>query len=168
MARRGIPLASVRPDPIGAVNPDDWAPPATEKKRRAAPTTTKQAREKFCTEAEQFRKDGAWEKFTPGHFVALYGICHERVYGCWPAELTQGAVFSLAKFAAVRILKHEFDDNVGAMRAFITWTWMREQRNEQWRRDNQKEGRRIGWKLQFSPTLVSDFRVDLSRKARRS
>lgn len=168
MARRRvcIPLDSPAPAPpthVVALSLEEFAPPKRPK-RKTRPSTGKTDRERFYTEAEEWRAAGRWDAFKPGHFVALYGLCHEKVYGIFPTELTQASTFALARMTAKRVLEKEFDGKVQLMRAFIAWTWKREEGREKWRRENGGHGGRIGWKWQFNQSLVTEYRIDLARR----
>jgi len=104
----------------------------------------------------------------PTHLVALYEWCHERVYGVAPAELTP-KVWRGAMFAAARMLKDEFNDDVLAMVAFVRWVWRRENARESKRRGAAWDGGatstfRISWRLQFvTKHLITDYRIDRAR-----
>lgn len=106
----------------------------------------------------------AWEGATAGVLVALYGLFHERVYGAWPTELDAPKVWSLAAMAAARWQRDEFGGDARRTVVCMLWFWMREEGREKWRRENGRDGQRIGWRLQFSGAVASDYRVSLARR----
>src|SRR3990172_8529604 len=92
--------------------------------------------------------------------VGLYAICHRMIYGIIPQELCEKALFNIAaKLAAVALHKH-FDDDPSAAAAFVKWSWEREKRRDTWAREKMIDRARLSWKLQFSATLVTDWRVN--------
>jgi hypothetical protein len=66
------------------------------------------------------------------------------------------------------MLRAQFGADPERMAIFMSWTWTRERKQQVWREANGREGgRRLGWALQFSRGLVTDYRVDDARaKAR--
>lgn len=94
----------------------------------------------------------------PRHVVALYALLHRAVYGVEPAEL-RAAEWTLAVMAVRRLVDREFDGSVPKLVELLRWTWRREIRAHA--RANGSERRRIGWRLQFSPSLVTDYRVHM-------
>jgi hypothetical protein len=142
-----------------------WSEKPESTKQRTK-TIADGAWEKACNEARAMMRSADWNEATPRHFVAAYAMLHERVYGAAPGELTP-TVRLQAAGAAGRMLKQEFDGDNAQMAAFLHWTWMREKGREDWRRANRREGGRIGWRLQFNGSLLTDYRVDKARKAGR-
>lgn len=98
------------------------------------------------------------------HFVALYADLHYRVYGVEALELDSKAR-AVAGTMAQRMIDRDFDGSAEAMAEFVQWTWTRENRSEQWRREHPDSGgRRMTWRSQFSTWLLSDFKVAQARK----
>lgn len=114
-------------------------------------------------EVDEMMNSGDWSDASPAVFVALYALLHERVYDVEPAELTPKERLHAAG-AAARLLLHTFGGDKSKLAEFMRWTWMREAKTEKWRRDNIQPGRRIGWRLQFGQALVTDWRLDSSRR----
>jgi len=115
-------------------------------------------------EMERRAKSGDWEGATGLHLVLLYAWLHEEVYGVRTSELTpkwRGVAAQMAD----RLIAGEFAGDVGAAVDFMKWSWKREEGREKWRRENQKEGGRLGWRLQFGGVLVTDYRVDQARRS---
>lgn len=141
----------------------EWAPPKAKAPKRP-PETSKAARGRYAEEAERMRLEGDWAGLRAGHAVALYVALHERTYGVRPTELDHGREFAVAAFAVGRLLRGEFDGDVGRFLNYFGWAWHREGEREAWRRENGREGGRMGWRLCFSASLVSEHRVALERK----
>ncbi len=98
----------------------------------------------------------------PIHLVVLYLKLHERVYGvdaidCGPGE----RVAAVAR--AKSMVGESFDNSVPAAVEFLRWTWTRENEREKFRRGRGSGGQRIAWRLQFSNTLIVDYRLHLAR-----
>lgn len=112
-------------------------------------------------EAERYAEARAWSTAAGRQFVGLYSLLHERVYGVRPDELDSPAFFAAVAAAERAIRTLGIPDKVFE---FVRWTWRREEAREQKRRD-QSDGNafRIGWRLQFSPSMVTDFRVAQER-----
>lgn len=115
---------------------------------------TAAAREKM----NEMAASGDWAGADGLHLVALYEMAHREVYGVEPLELDAKARF-LAVGAATRLTEKFFDGDYAGAVSFMRWTWHREQEREKWRRANGRDGQRIGWRLQFSAAMVSDYRL---------
>lgn len=100
-------------------------------------------------------KSGEWDDASSSTVVGLYAVCHELVYGCVPAELAEKGTFRNAVKTATRFCLDYFGGEPNRMVAFIKWVWKREG-------ERLKTGRqfsRIGWRLQFSAFLFTDWRA---------
>ena len=125
----------------------------SKKKRRKNPKVLFEKAKNELVEVEQGQRDPK-----APHFVALYAKLHEHVYGVAPTELEDVAWFAACK-EADRIF-NEFQNSKLLMFDFMRWVWRRERAAEKRRKaDGVETSRRIGWRLQFSRTLVTDFRV---------
>lgn len=125
-------------------------------------------RTKFTTrvkEANEMRQSGEWERATAQHFVALYAILHKLVYEIEPLELND-TVRTKAVIMASQCLKKHFNGDSSQMAMFMDYVWTKEKSREKWRRDNQREGGRIGWYRQFDGSLVTDWIADARRKGK--
>ncbi len=108
------------------------------------------------------RKD--WDGMTPGKLVALYWLCHEKVYGVVPVEIDKTAAWETAMKVAGSMVKRHFDDDMERAITFMRWVWTREQGREKWRRDNNRDGQRLTWRNQFSQDyLITDWRAAAMR-----
>lgn len=105
-----------------------------------------------------------WSEMTPAMFVALYAWLHSEVYGVDPSAELAGKTGLAARGAAKRMVDEMFDGDRVAAVDFVRWSWRREKGREQWRRDNGQAGSRMGWRWQFGPALVNDYRVHLRRQ----
>lgn len=115
-------------------------------------------------DAERRAASGEWEEATGRSFVGLYALCHRIVYGVLPEDLAEKGALGLAAKMANTCLHTSFGDDRSAFVEFIKWTWDREKSRELWRLQNGKQGGRIGIRLQFSGSLITDHRVDLARR----
>lgn len=143
----------------GVTSLDEWAAKAPRKKKglRSAPRSDVDA---SLAEADQMRAANDFTGARPRHLVALYALFHKHVYGVHPGELA-GKAWTAACLMAARILDREFSGDVQRIVSFIAWTWRREKRAHI--RTTAGDRRRMGWRLQFSPSLVTDYRVELAR-----
>jgi len=145
--------------PPGVISFDAWAAKAPKKKKGLRPT----ARDSIATsidEADAMRAKASWPDARPRHLVALHVLCHRHVYGVDPGELS-GKTWTAACLSAARLLEREFSGDVVRLVEFIAWSWKREKRAHAKGSD---ERRRMGWRLQFSSALVTDYRVQIRTK----
>ena len=135
---------------------------AKVKKKKSSPGSR---RKEYIAEVEQRVISKDWTGMTAGKLIALYFVCHVKVYGIEPAELNRAATWETAMMAAGGMVRDHFEGDVQVAIKFIRWTWTRENEKEQWRRKNDKGGRRITWVNQFRHDyLVSDWRAEKMRK----
>jgi hypothetical protein len=130
---------------------------AGKPRRRARPKARANVMEAAREGVAEMAASGDWSGATGDHLVALYAWLHRQVYGVECEEL-DAQDWWLARSAAVRLASTHFGDDYDRAVVFMRWVWKREQRDEEWRRKNDKMGRRIGWRLQFSAQLVTDYR----------
>ena len=133
-------------------------------KARKSKTVGDAAFMRTLEEVGQMLKEGKWQNARGMHFVALYADLYFRVYGVLPEDLGPKERVFAAKLAGTMLTK-QFQDDRDKMAKFIAWTWTREKKNEQWRRENNRDGGIIDWRLQFSAKLVAGYRVACARKA---
>jgi hypothetical protein len=140
------------------------APKERRREERRSRTMTKAQVAAARVAMEAISDSGDWSKARPSHFVALYEWFHRDVYGVAPCELETAKEFQTATFAAARLLKQWFNEDASAFVAFMRWVWVRETGRRQWREAQgaSKGEFRIGWRLQFSPKFVTDYRVALA------
>lgn len=131
-------------------------------KKRAVPAGKKTV-DKAKAEAQAFITLGDWTNAHAHHFVGLFAVLFEHVYGV--ALDIKGNDWRGACSSARGMLKREFDNDRGRMLSYVRWVWSREAERESWRRENGKTGNVIGWRLMFSSTkLLTEFKVHLARK----
>lgn len=118
--------------------------------------------EKLLHETEQLKNAGEWQSMTPKHFVALYCLLHQHVYGVLPDEVRHH--WRLAVGAATRQLNQQFGGDKLRMVGFMRWAWNRERKRHEKRGDDSDF--RMGWRLQFGPGMLVDYRVALNKKGR--
>lgn len=109
-----------------------------------------------------------WSGATARHLVALYDIMHAEVYGVACAELGPAERYNATMMAA-NLTKREFSGDYTKAVEFMRWAWAREAETEKWRRDHGKtHARRIGARLMFGGSLLTDYRVFLARAGKRA
>lgn len=110
-------------------------------------------------------REAVWADITAGQLVALYWVCHARLYGVVPSELDTASGWSQAMKAAGNMVKRQFDGDVQVAVRFMRWCWHREREREEWRRVNKVSGKRLIWQQQFLwPSLISDWRAEKIRR----
>lgn len=115
-------------------------------------------------DAKRRAKSGDWEGSKGATFIGLYALCHEMVYGVVPDELYEQQTFRAAAKFALKVLRDRFEDDADQCAAFMRWSWEREKRKHTWAQANGLDRNRLGWKLQFATTMLTDYRVALSQK----
>lgn len=123
--------------------------------------------EAAIADARSRADSGDWLSAPGMALVGLYSFCHEEVYGVTPIELDEKAALRVASRMASAMVKKYFGSDTDEAVEFIKWTWMREREREEWAAQNGKTRGRVGYRLQFSSALLTDYRVALSRKQRR-
>lgn len=118
-------------------------------------------------EVDTMLRTGDWSDATTRHMVALYDRMHERTYGVEALELGPTERFN-ALMLASNMLKTHFSGDLEKMVPYMLWVWNREVEREAWRRRNQQSGQRIGVRLMFSGSMLTDYRVDLARRPKQA
>jgi len=156
------PTPAPRPKTLAAEELSDWV---GRRKPKGSSGIAKSRWDRIRTEASRMMASGDWSDATASHLVALYASCHMRVYGIEATELEASAKERLAAAGvAARLLRAQFDDDAGEMADFIRWVWIRENGREKKRRAEGTSGGRIGWRLQFNGTLLTEWRLDKMRR----
>lgn len=158
----GKPPPAPSSKPSNVTSLDEWAA-AAPKRKKGLRSAGKNDVEAALDEANAMRKAGDWTAARPRHLVALYVQLHAHVYGVQPTEL-RGKTWTAACLMASRLLEREFTGDTARFVAFIAWTWKCERKAHA--RGN-PDRRRLGWRLQFSPALVTDYRVHLLGESKR-
>lgn len=118
-------------------------------------------------DAKRRAASGDWDAASGATFVGLYALCHSMVYGVTPDELRNTVTMRAAARAAKNLLHSTFVDDGEQMAQFVRWCWEREKRKHEWARSRGVERLRLGVKFQFSPAMVTDYRVECASRARR-
>lgn len=160
------PVDEAPPDPESQTELIDWA--ATRKRGPSRPSSIGDASWlKAREQADGMMRGGDWTGAIARHFAAAYELLHERVYGVAPAEMTP-PYRSISAAMAARLLEKEFGGDPDKMADFMRWAWSREKGREEWRRKNNGgRGGRITPRTMFGGYLVTDYRVDVARRAKR-
>lgn len=117
-------------------------------------------------DVERMRESGDWGAATARHFVALYEALHLEVYGAAAPDSETARGRQNAAFAAGKVLREEMGGDPAEMAAFMVWAWEREVGRERWRRENNRPGGRLGWRLLFGG-VAGDYRVERLRRGGR-
>ncbi len=119
--------------------------------------------DKAMREAEEMAKSGDWSECAARHLIALYAILHKRIYGI-DVEMTSEERYQ-ATLIGGAFVKHHFGGEYEEGAEYMRWLWQREAATEKWRRENRKpDGRRLGYKLVFSTSLLTDYRLAMARR----
>lgn len=132
---------------------------APEKKKGPSAASKIQI-ERSLAEADAMRTANNWSEAKGRHWVSLYVWCHKSVYGILPSELS-GKEWTMAVMAAHRLCEREFNDSAETMLDFVRWAWARERKAHA--RAGDSDRRRFGWRLQFSASLATDYRLSVHR-----
>lgn len=133
-------------------------------RRKGLKATAAAERTRAVLSARARVDSGDWKDAPAGELVALFALIHEEVYGVADADLSgSGKEWALASVGAARLRDEEFAGEADRLVAYLRWFGAREMGAEQWRRNNGRTGRRVGWRLVFSKRLLTDYRVDLAR-----
>ncbi len=133
------------------------------KKTRGNTTAAQRQQHLADIEARIARQD--WSGTNATTLVALYWVCHVKVYGVPPLELDTSEAWRRATMLAGGLVKKQFEGDYHTAIKWMRWVWTREQRREEYRRNNPSGGTRIGWLWMFGrATLVTDWRAERIRK----
>ena len=120
------------------------------------------------SEAAVMMASGSWSEAKPRHFVALWAMCHERVYRATALGELAGIGWRASVKAAADMHRDEFGGDGDEMAGFVRWCWLREEGKDRWCRERGFERRtRLTWRAQFGGTALADYRVELARKGLR-
>lgn len=145
---------------------EEWVAGKGRKNKKRPATIPPKAWEKALAEAREMMAGGDWALATPRHYVAVYAIQHEVVYGVAPVELTPTARLRAAGMAA-NMLVRQLGGSQAAMAAFLRWTWQREAERERYRRDRGGGGGRLTAHAQFNGVVLTDYLLEQNRRRAR-
>lgn len=116
------------------------------------------AAERYVRQVDEMIDSGEYN-MSPRHWVALYCWLHEAVYGVTCVEEVRSQ-WGTAASRAQTMLTEEFEDDEDEFMAYMKWIAQDEERVENWRRTNHKQGRRLQWRDFFIyKTKLSDYRL---------
>lgn len=139
---------------------------AKKERRLNRPRTVAAAKfERSCVEVRSMIDSDRWDGVGATHLVALYGIMHAEVYGVECIELGPQERYNATMMAA-NMVKRIFDGSYIEAVNFMRWAWEREANTEKWRRENGRTAaRRIGARLMFSGSMVTDYLLEKRRRS---
>lgn len=119
--------------------------------------------EKVRKEALEMMQRSDFSTAEPVHFMALHDLLHEQVYGVEDPDLRSPARRGVSSQCSGML------EALGpqVMTDFIRWAWTEEQRRETWRRENHRDGGRLGARSLFSRVKLTEYRISLQRQKAR-
>ena len=104
-----------------------------------------------------------FSKATAMHFLALQDLLHSKVYGVPDPALTGRGGRAVV---GVRMQAQGLLNVLGTegLLEFVRWAWLEEERTERWRRENHRDGARLGAGRLFSRAKLTDYRISLARR----
>lgn len=109
-------------------------------------------------------ESGDWTGASPRHLVALYELMHALVYEVVPTMTNRERSIAVAQAGGQ--VRYQFDGDIAQAIEFVRWAWQREAEREEWRRRSGRQGGRLDWRRLFSSSgVLTDYRVELARKA---
>lgn len=131
------------------------------KKKRKKSTSKKRVLEKLIDDSLEHIRSGSWEGAKPSILVGVYARGHYLTYGeLMPTELEKEPEFLGACSAAAKVVR-QLGDSVPRAYAFVKWSWERERERLA---KNPERVFRMGWRIQFSSSLVNDYLAASNRK----
>lgn len=118
-------------------------------------------------DASKRAKEGDWDEAQPKTLVGLYALMHRMIYGVMPEELTDTSTFNRAIRLAGSFMRREFGGDADATADFIVWTWEREEWREKRAAETGGNRGRIGFGLQFSKSVLTDYKTSQARRNRK-
>ena len=153
------PRLSSRPKTLSELLGEKKGDQQAPKRKRGCPRYDDRRTEAARVEMRTMLETGEWSPATGIHLVVFFEFLHHEVYGIAPLEVDSKVRF-LAVGAATKLVEKFFGNDFGACASFMIWKWKREESSQKWRRENGRDlGRPIGWRLQFSPVLVTEYRM---------
>lgn len=135
-------------------------------RRKAKPKTIAASSfDRSLVEVDEMIRSGDWDNARASHLVALYDRLHVRCYKVECTELGPSERYNAAMMAA-NVVKRHFGGEYVEAAAFMRWVWEKEIKDEKWRRDHERfNARRIGYRLMFSGSMITDYRLYLARRS---
>ena len=104
----------------------------------------------------------AWDECETRHLVALFAIMHEKTYGIAPTTSPSERYTMTLMMGG--FVKRSFGGDMAKALEYFRWLWTREMRNEKWRRENDRETRRLAFQWTIGNRMLDDYRVDQARR----
>lgn len=125
-------------------------------------------------EVERMARAADFAEAAPRHWVALYDVLHEKLYGVEAVDLTPVCRTRAAAMAGQILRRFGWDPGDPSARraaghrmfAYAEWAWKREAKHEAFRRQNPHRtgSGRLTWQSFFGGKSLGDFAADLVRK----
>jgi hypothetical protein len=132
------------------------------KEKRTRTTVAASAFNRTRAETQGMMDSGDWSACTARHFLALYDLMHEKIYG-----IESGMTASERHTAVLRtgsFVKREFSGDYDKALDYFRWLWTREQGREKWRRENGRDTTRLILAFCYSSSMLTDYRLMLTRR----
>lgn len=138
------PKSSERPVGLMALSSRRSNPETRKRKKKNGPGRA--AINRLMAEVSEMSRTGNWDgATTPAHYLALWCLVHDHVYGSRPTELVNeqwlGALSALKK-----LLRDECGGRYDVLRVYIRYFWRREKDRQEWRHQNGKPPHAITWR----------------------
>lgn len=134
-----------------------------KRKKSKGPRACARQHELARAAAEELIRSKEWQRADGQAIVGLYSLLHTRVYGVLPDEL-DGPDYLAAVQAAKRMCEQLTPRGAYEL---LHWTWRAEEAKAQRAIYDGQERARIGWRLQFHASKVTDFKVSRARSGQR-
>jgi hypothetical protein len=134
------------------------------RKKRVSRSVSPARYEQIVDETREMMRTRCWDDCAPRHLVALYDLLHEETYGvdaCLTSKDRHRAQLLFGGF-----VKRVFDGEVTEAILYFFWAWKREKEREAWRRENHRDGMRLGVGLLCSSGFTADYKLHLHRNRR--
>lgn len=134
-------------------------------RRKKTKTIAASSFDRACIEVEEMIKTGKWAGCRARHLVALYDLMHYKCYKIEDASLGSKERYN-ATMLATTFTKREFGEgNFVKVVEYMRWLWSREMEREKWRRENYKEGGRLGYYHVFGNKNLTEYKLYLARNS---
>jgi len=150
--RNATPIAPADIARLKLPSIEELVGPPTKRRNASA-----KQREACLLEASERAQGKGWEGATSSVLLGLYCHLHLIVYGVAPAELKSAREWTQATMRVGSFLKNEFGGDAPSLAEFIAWTWRREEQRHKGRVARGEESRRLVWRWQFGPSLLTDY-----------
>lgn len=143
---------------IGEAKPKPQGP----RKSHGAWTATLEQFKKAGLDATERMQTGNWEEAHPLTFLALFNLCHERMYGVEALEIKEATKRKTLMFSVYQVIKEQFNDDCDEYAEFVRWLFEERERKDQWiRSKGDKTCVRINaWSL-TKLSLIADYKVSI-------